>query len=90
MYRGRTLVLAVVAIAATSLAGIALAVMTLSGMGGAEGGDMMVTSTPPACTVLLLIGGLVLLELELAHRAGRRSGRRIRIAARVPLRAWTP
>jgi biotin transporter BioY len=77
----------VIAIAAASVTAVALGWMTLGGFAGSESGDMVVSSMPLASTALLLVGIVALVELELAHRTGRRSRRPIRVAAAKPLGA---
>jgi hypothetical protein len=74
-------------IAATSVASIALAVATLGGFGGSGAGDLLVSSTPAASTALLLIGILVIIELQWSHVAGRRSSRTARASVHEPARA---
>jgi hypothetical protein len=60
---GRGKAVAAVIAAASS---VALGVVTLSGFGGADSGDLVVPSSP-ASTILLLLGALMLVELELAR-----------------------
>lgn len=87
MDRRRSHRIAVATIAATSVASIALGVATLSGFGGSGAGDLLVSSTPAASTVLLLIGILVIIELQWSHMTGRRSSRTARGSVPEPARA---
>ena len=87
MNRSRSHGIAIATIAATSVASLALGVATLSGFGGSATGDVMVSSIPATSTALLLIGIIVLIELELAHAAGRRSSRKARACALEPAHA---
>jgi len=66
---------------ASAVASVALGAATLSGF-GSSGGDTTV-SPNPISTILLLLGVLVLIELEMAHRSRRRSPRRSRAAQAV-------
>jgi len=83
--RSRIHGMAIATIAATSVATIALGVATLNGFGSPGAGDVLASSTPAASSLLLLIGILVLIELELAHVVGRRSSLAVRAPAREPV-----
>ncbi|MGD0018095.1 MAG: hypothetical protein ABSD62_02475 [Candidatus Limnocylindrales bacterium] len=87
MNRSRSHGIVIATIAATSVASLALGIATLNGFGASGAGDLLVSSTPAASTVLLLIGVVVLIELELSHLAGRRSRRTTRAAALEPAHA---
>lgn len=87
MERRRSHRIVIATIAATSVASLALGVATLSGFSGSGAGDLLVFSTPAASTVLLLIGIVVLIELELSHMTGRRSSRTARASVPEPARA---
>jgi hypothetical protein len=87
MDRSRIHRIVIATIAATSVAGVALGIATLSGFGGSGAGDLLVSSTPVASTVLLLIGIVVMIEFELSHVAGRRSSRTARASVPEPARA---
>jgi hypothetical protein len=82
MNRSRSHGIVLATVAVTSVASVALAVATLSGFGSSAAGDLAVSSTPMASTVLIIIGILVMIELEWAHVAGRRRSSR---AARAPM-----
>jgi hypothetical protein len=87
MDRGRSHRIVIATIAATAVASVALGVATLSAFGGSGAGDLPVSSTPAASTVLLLIGILVMVELEWSHMASRRSSRTTRASVREPAHA---
>jgi hypothetical protein len=66
--------MAVAAILA-ALVSVVTGVAALSGFGGSGSGDLVASPSSPS-TVLLLVGGLVLIELELARMGRRRPARR--------------
>ncbi len=74
-------------IAAACAAGVAFGIATLGGFGASGAGDLLVSSTPAASTVLLLIGLLVMAQLEWSRLTGRRSSRPARASVPEPARA---
>ena len=78
---------AVAALLTAAAASVVLGAMTMSGFGSAGAGDVAVTSTPPILTVLLLVGVIVLIELQVSHMAGRRVRRTNRSTSVEAVRA---
>lgn len=67
----------------TGISGLALGAQALGAFSGAglNTGDTVAASTPAATMMLLIIGALILIELQRTHAANRRSMRRARAAA---------
>jgi len=82
-YNKRAIAALLVAAGASAVFGA----MTMSGFGSAGSGDMAVTSTSPITTVLLLVGVIVLIELQVSHMAGRRVHGTSRATSAEPVRA---
>jgi hypothetical protein len=70
----------VIGLIVASLTGTVLGVVTLSGLGGASSGDLVVTSTSATSNLLLVLGALVFLCFEFAHMRSRRPNRAGRLA----------
>jgi hypothetical protein len=62
-------------IVATAVVSVVSGAATLSGFGSAPAGDVIVSSTPAAGTLLLLVGLVLMIGLEWSHVSARRSGR---------------
>ena len=74
-------------IVATSLASVALGPRPWAGSAAPARETLLVSSTPAASTVLLLIGILVIIELQWSHVTGRRSSRAARASVPEPAHA---
>ena len=57
----------------TSLAGVALGVTAMSGLGNTASGDLLVSSASGTMNALLALGAFLLLGLDVAHARSRPS-----------------
>ena len=86
MNRSRNHWIAIAAIAAMFMTSVALGIATLGGFARSGPGDVLISSNPVANAVLLLIGIVVLVELERAQASGRRPVRTAPVSTFVPAR----
>lgn len=62
-------------IVATAVVSVVFGAATLSGFGSPSAGDVIVSWTPAAGTLLLLVGLVLMIGPEWSHLSARRSGR---------------